>query len=197
MRDQSTKLRAQSRSNIERAFEKNQSSLKRFIARLLMNDHDVEDVAQETFLKAYQAELGKEIEQPKSYLFRIAKNIVISQIRQQRRRPTDYIEDLESPGVIEVMDNEWSAEDEAMAQQKLGFLSQAVVTLSPQVRRAYLMRKVYGMSHKEIAQQMGIARSTVEKHLIKGGMTCDRFVREKMAETAPGEVAGKRQRSES
>ena len=48
--------------------------------------------------------------------------------------------------------------------------------LTPQVRRVYLMRKVYGMSHKEISATMGIARSTVEKHLTTGIMACERYV---------------------
>ena len=68
-------------SNIHRTYEENQPSLKRFIARLLIDDQEVEDVAQETFLKAFLAEQDKEIEQPKPFLFRIAKNIILSQMR--------------------------------------------------------------------------------------------------------------------
>jgi DNA-directed RNA polymerase specialized sigma24 family protein len=42
-----------------------------------------------------------------------------------------------------------------------------------------MMRKVDGMSHKEIAGHLGIAVSTVEKHLIKGIAECDRYIRER------------------
>jgi len=66
-----------------------------------------------------------------------------------------------------------------LARETLGIHCEAVAGLPPQCRRVYLMRKVYGMSHKEIAGQLGIAVSTVEKHLIKGVKLCDRYVREK------------------
>ena len=55
----------------------------------------------------------------------------------------------------------------------------AVATLSPQVRKAYLLRKVHGLSHKEIAAHEGIAVSTVEKHLMKATEVCERYVRER------------------
>ena len=43
----------------------------------------------------------------------------------------------------------------------------------------YLLRKVQGFSHKEIAVEMGIAVNTVEKHLMKAVAQCDRYVRER------------------
>ena len=90
-------------------------------------------------------------------------------------------------GPAGVIQSEWSAEDEAIARQRFGIHCEAVAELSPQVRRAYLMRKVYGLSHKEIAERMGIARSTVEKHLMKGVEMCDRYIRERTDENAPGQ----------
>lgn len=169
---------------VTKAFIKYELVLKRFIARFLPFTSDVDEVSQETFLKAYVAERDKAIDQPKPFLFRIAKNIAISRLRQSSRRPTEFIEEAVS---IDALANEWSAEDEVMAQQSLEIHCEAVAKLTPQVRQVYLMRKMYGMSHKEIAQHLGISRSTVEKHLIKGVRMCDHYVREKMAiETSLG-----------
>ena len=162
------------------AFEKHQLSLKRFISRFLHNTQDIEDVAQEAFLRAYSAgkDADNDIKQPKSFLFRIAKNVAVSELRSKSRQITDYIEDQAAPNVLQ---GEWTTEDEVMARQKLGIHCEAVATLPPQCRRVYLMRKVYGMPHKEIAERLGIAVSTVEKHLIKGVELCDRYVSEKTA----------------
>lgn len=160
------------------AFETHKSALKRFISRFLQNAQDIEDVAQEAFLRAYTAEKKSDIQQPKSFLFRIAKNVAVSELRLKSRQITDYIEDQASQDVLL---GEWTLEDEVSAQEKLGIHCEAVSTLPPQCRRVYLMRKVYGMPHKEIAERLEIAVSTVEKHLMKGVELCDRYVHEKTA----------------
>lgn len=174
------------------AFEKHQLALKRFISRYLHNKQDIEDVAQEAFLRAYSAgkKADTDIKQPKSFLFRIAKNVAVSELRSKSRQITDYIEDQAASGVLQ---GEWTTEDEVMARQKLGIHCEAVATLPPQCRRVYLMRKVYGMPHKQIAERLGIAVSTVEKHLIKGVGLCDRYVSEKMSDqTQDLSATGKR-----
>jgi RNA polymerase sigma factor (sigma-70 family) len=161
---------------VQDAFLKNQTALKRFISRFFRNVQDVEDVAQEAFLRAYSAENGRDIEQPKAFLFRIAKHIALNQLSRKSRQITDYLEDLSSSDVLLV---EGSVEEEFAARQTLGLHCEAVATLPPHCRRVYMMRKVHGMSHKEIAGHLGIAVSTVEKHLIKGIAECDRYVRER------------------
>jgi len=160
-------------ANILGAFQLHQLSLKRFIGRYLNNAQDIEDVTQEAFLRAYKAERSTEVRQPKSFLFRIAKNVAISQLRTKSRRITDYIEDQASDDVLM---SEWSTEDEVMAEEKLGIHCEAVAALPPKCRRVYLLRKVYGMSHKQIAEKLQISTSTVEKHLLKGVEACDRFI---------------------
>lgn len=160
------------------AFEKHQLALKRFISRYLRNAQDIDDVAQEAFLRALSAGRDTDIRQPKSFLFRIAKNVAVSELRSKARQITDYIEDQAASDVLQ---GEWTAEDEAAARQKLGIHCEAVATLPPQCRRVYLMRKVYGMPHKEIAAHLGLAVSTVEKHLMRGVELCDRYVSEKTA----------------
>ena len=162
-------------ANVLGAFQLHRLSLKRFIGRYLNNAQDIEDVSQEAFLRAFKAEKTTEVLQPKSFLFRIAKNVAISQLRSKSRQITDYIEDQP---VGDVLVSEWSTEDEVMAQQKLGIHCEAVAALPPKCRRVYLMRKVYGMPHKEIAERLGIATSTVEKHLLKGVEACDKFIQQ-------------------
>lgn len=68
-------------ANVLSAFQLHQLSLKRFIGRYLNNAQDIEDVTQEAFLRAYKAEKTTCVKQPKSFLFRIAKNVAISFIK--------------------------------------------------------------------------------------------------------------------
>jgi len=159
------------------------AALKRFVLRLLGNHNDVDDVVQEVFLRAYNAERSKEIEEPKSYLFRIARNVALNELRQKTRRPTDYLEDFEPS---QVLTSEWTLEDQIMAQQKLELHCAAVAALPPTCRKVYLMRKVYAMSLKEIAEVLGISVKTVENHITKGFARCDAYVAERMSETKKG-----------
>lgn len=156
------------------AYLRHESALKRFIARITRSVPDVEDIAQEAFLRAYAVERCRELEQPKSFLFRIAKHVALSQLSRKARQITDYLEDSEESQVIVT---NGSAEDEVSAVQLLGVHCEAVAELSPRCRHVFLLRKVHGLSHKEIAAHLNIAVSTVEKHLIKAIQQCDRYVR--------------------
>lgn len=175
----SEKEQHKTNSAVLSAYKTHVEALRRFISRFV-GKHDVEDVVQEAFLRAYNAESGKPIEQPKSYLFRIAKHVALNQLRQRSRKPTDYLEDFDSPDVLV---NEWTLEDEIMAQQKLGFHCAAVAALPPKCRKVYLLRKVYGMSYKDIGATLHISDSTVEAHISKGYARCDQYVAKRMGET--------------
>lgn len=162
-------------SAVTAAFLEHQSFLKKFLSRYLYNRQDIEDVAQETYLRAYQAEQDKDIEQPKAFLFRIARNIALTSLTKKSNQITDYIADLDDSLVI---DTEATAENEVEARQNLGIYCEAVAALPEQCRRVFLLRKVHGLSHKEISERMQLSVSSVEKHLLKGTLKCRAFVRE-------------------
>jgi RNA polymerase sigma factor (sigma-70 family) len=162
---------------VTEAYLQHESSLRRFIWRLMRNSHDVEDVAQDTFLRAYVAEKGRPIEQPKSFLFRIARHVALTRLQRKDRRIIDYIEDVDHS---EVVCPDGSPEEQLSAQEVLHVHCEAIMGLRPQCRRAYLLRKIHSLSHREIAEQMGLTVSTVEKHLMKAIAHCERYVRERV-----------------
>ena len=59
-------------------------------------------------------------------------------------------------------------ESEALVDEQLRFASEAVEQLTPRVREVFILRKVYGLTHKEIAARLGITVSTVEEHIVRG-----------------------------
>ena len=162
-----------SKLGILEAYQSHLSGLKSFLSRMLSNPHDVEDVVQETFIRAHLAERHSQIEQPKSYLFKIARNVALNQFRQDMRRPTDFIEDYNPASVLL---NDDTLEDEVLAQEKFEILCGAVASLPPKCRKVYLMRRVYGMSYKDIASALDLSVKTVEKHLRKGYARCDDYM---------------------
>lgn len=172
-------------SSLLEAYENHLSALKRFVMRIIHAENDVDDVVQEAFIRAYKTEADTDIRQPKSYLFRVAKHVALNQIRQKVNRPTDFIEGSDPPNALV---EEWTPEDEVLAQERLGIHCTAVAALPPKRRKVYLMRKVYGMSHKSIAESLGITVSTVEAHLAKAFKECHAHVKARSGEYEPAKV---------
>jgi len=163
-------------SAVSAAFLENHAFLERFLARFFSDRQDIEDVAQEAYLRAYIAEQQKEIEQPKAYLFRIARNLALTQLTKKSKKITDY---LEESGATVVIECGAAADIEVEAQESLGLYCEAVAALPEKCRQVFLLRKVHGLAHKEIAQRMSLSVSSVEKYLLRGILECKAFVQER------------------
>lgn len=152
------------------AFLEHSVFLKRFLARFLQSAQDIEDVAQEAFLKAYSAEQDKgRIEKPKAFLFSIAKNLALNELSRKSRQMTDSIEECQAALFLEGGNR---VDEYVEACDSIGLYCEAVANLPEKCRRVYLLRKVQGLSHKEIASHLGISVATVEKHLSVGVLSC-------------------------
>jgi len=162
-------------SAVSAAFLENHAFLERFLARFFSDRRDIEDVAQEAYLRAYVAEQQKEIEQPKAYLFRIAKNLALTKLTKKSEKITDY---LEESGAYMVVEFGAAVDSEVEAQETLGLYCEAVAALPEKCRQVFLLRKVHGLAHKEIAKRMFLSVSSVEKYLLRGILECKAFVQE-------------------
>lgn len=155
------------------AFVKNQSFLKRFLTRFLSSPQDIEDVVQESYLKALCAEQKHEISSPKAFLFRIARNEALKELQKKSRRITDYLDELDVP---ESATSETIVEDTSISKQRFGLFCESALEMTPRCRKVFLMCKVYGFSYKEIASHLGISVSGVEKHIARGLEICNAYI---------------------
>lgn len=162
-------------SMVSVAYIENNLFLKKYLTRFFSSQQDIEDVVQEAYLRAYVAEQKKGIEHPKAFLFRVAKNVALTKLTRKSKQITDYLEELASPVVLS---SEASSDEELEADELLGVYCEAVATLSDKCREVYLLRKVHGLTHKEIAERMSLTTSSIEKYLRHGVLTCDLFVTE-------------------
>lgn len=154
--------------------------------------HDVEDIVQETFLKCYEASASTTIRHPRSFMLTTAKNLAINQAVRAGNRLTDRVGDFdELPVLLYAGDVEETVDAEA---QFLAFC-RAVRRLPVQCRRAFLLKKVYGLSRREIAAYLGITESTVQKHVAKGLLMVSEYLEEEGVRGRPEASAqnGKRQ----
>ena len=162
-------------SAIFHTFAAHKDAIKRFLVRQGAREHELDDFTQEIFLRAFAAELGREIEQPKPYLFQIARNLMNERFRHGSRNPVDLIEDTAGADTI----TDYAAaspEDLFDARRKLALFAEAVASLPPQCRNAFLMRRIEGLKYKQIANRMNISVSAVEKHVVLGLVKCKAFL---------------------
>lgn len=162
-------------SRVLRAFLQHQEAIRRVLSRYVPLE-DRNDILQEAFLKAFAAEMTTPVRNAKAFLFRVAKNLAITEMTKKSRRATDYLEDL---GDSQVLEDERSGSVEAHIDgtRKLFVLSQALAHLPEEYQRVFLMRKVEGLRVKQIATRLSVSVSTVEKRLAKALILCDRQLR--------------------
>ena len=160
-------------SRLSRVFLENNLFLKKYLRRFLYQEQDIEDVVQETYIRACNADKANDIEYPKAYLFRIAKNLALDELDRRSRKMTDFIEECEAASMVELSEN---MDEQIQAEQSVLLHCKAATMLPKRCREVYLLRKVHGLSHKEIAARLDISLSAVGKHLTKGMLRCQKYI---------------------
>ena len=146
-----------------------QARLKRYLGRMLRRPEDVEDIAQEAFVKVLEAGSKGEIHYHKAYLYRTARNLALNALARKSNLLVDYMEDFPDP---DVFTEGVTVEDVVAGQRRFELFCRTVAELPEQCRRVMILRKVYGLSQQEVADRLGISISTIEKHLAKGMLHC-------------------------
>jgi RNA polymerase sigma factor (sigma-70 family) len=151
------------RDRLFAAFFDHQDGLKRFLLRRLGNAALAEDLTQETWLRAASANIAA-VDNPKSYLFRVAANLANDHLRHARHG-------IEVQGQEDIVpffaDARPSPEQQAADRSELQHLLRAVDALSPRSREVFILAKVHELSHAEIAARLGISKNTVMVHMAK------------------------------
>jgi len=163
--------------SILETYVQNEAALKRFLRRFSAHSADAEDLAQEAFVRAYAAEAEQPIASPKAFLFRVARNLALNERAKAANATTVPLEDFADTSVIEDV-GQVALDDEMEAHQRIRMLAEAMASLPPQCSKVFLLRKVYGLSYKEIAERLGISVSTAEKHAALGLLRCSEYLRQ-------------------
>lgn len=148
--------------------------------RRIVGQHDVEDILQEAFVRSFEAEGRQTIRDARAFLMRTARNLALDHVSRAAYRTTGPMNRADEENFVD-----GAALPDAQVDSERRFLlfCQAVGGLPEQCRRVFVLHKVYGMSHEEIAARLGIAQSTIQKHIAKGLLLCF----EQMQDCARGE----------
>lgn len=151
--------------------------LARIVSRIVP-PHDIEDIVQETYVRVCQYHAERGIDQPRALLLSVARNLALDHIkRADHRRTANFQDDLELEATLAR-----EADDESYrtvaSNEEFSRFCDAVRQLPVQCRRVFVLKKVYGYSQREIAKELGLAESTVEKHIASGMQHCIRYLQE-------------------
>ncbi|NRA59506.1 MAG: RNA polymerase sigma factor [Psychrobium sp.] len=169
------------KSNISSIFVSYTAKLRRVVSRIVRPE-DIDDIVQDTFVRSYEAELKQEIKYARSYMLKTARNLALNHVAKSASKFNDSIEDFVEPPVELVSGN---FEDEFESKERFLLFCQATDQLSGQVRKCFILKKVYGLSQKEIAKYLEISESTVEKHVAKGLLKSVQYMQQMDVEDNP------------
>lgn len=124
---------------------------------------DLDEVVQESYARMWAADVDR-IGNARAYLFVTARHVVGEAVRRSRIVAIETMADIES---LNIVDDEITPERRLSGREELERLRRVVSTLPPKCRQAFELKKFGELSQRQIAERMGIAESTVEKHLAK------------------------------
>ena len=130
-----------------------------------MPAEEAEDILQDLYVKLEGLKPGP-VAEPRAYLHRMAENLLYD-----RRRTAGWRTSREEAwvasqlGVSREADSRPSAERELIAREELRLISQALAALPDRTLQIFRLYRLDGLRQREIAAQLGISVSSVEKHL--------------------------------
>ena len=148
-------------------------SMARMVSRIVP-PKEIEDIVQETYVRICQMDKRETIEQPKSFLMKTARNLAYDHLKKAETRLADGVE-TEGDFDVEALVNDEVFESIA-SKQEFAHFCEAIRQLPLQCRRVFVLKKVYGYSQKEIAKEMNLSESTVEKHIAVGFKRCASYM---------------------
>ncbi|TEA78516.1 RNA polymerase sigma factor RpoE [Allopusillimonas ginsengisoli] len=175
-RDVDAELVARVQRGDKRAFDllvlKYQRKIMRLLARMIRDPADIEDVAQEAFIKAYRA-----LPQFRgdsafyTWLYRIAINTARNWQSASMRRPITLnaieTEDGETFSQIDNLTDNSTPESMVASREIVETVNAAMNTLPEELRTAIVLREIEGMSYEDIAQSMGCPIGTVRSRIFR------------------------------
>ncbi len=174
--------------------ERYQERMLRMTLEILRNEHDAEDVVQESFVKAFLSlDKFKGDSSFFTWLYRITYNMAVDLKRRSQRRGGEHFEYKEHFGVSTKGDSQSGQPEapsalanhtvegpyEALIRKQTGSkLEEAFAQLSDEHRAVITLREVDGLDYEEIAQALGIPRGTVMSRLFYARKVLQRTLRE-------------------
>ena len=150
-----------------------ESSLRSYLKFSFPSVRDVDDVVQESYLRLWRSAAKQRIRSARGFLFSVAQRLAIDHLRREKRSPHESVTDFHS---LSVLDGGLSVSDDVSVRQEIALLAEAIDALPARCREITILRKLDGLSHREIAVRLGISEETVQVQIGRGMRKCQKFL---------------------
>jgi len=134
---------------------------------------DPDNLVQEAMTRVWQAHEAGPVQSARALLFTTGRNLAFDELRRRQIVTFDSVAEMSE---LPVYEDTPTAADAAARNQELEILTKAIQSLPERCRQVLTLRKIYGLSQKEIATQLGIAEHTVEAQIATGMRKCAVFL---------------------
>jgi RNA polymerase sigma factor (sigma-70 family) len=150
-------------SSVKVLFREHAHALRKYIASIVSKSEIAEDLTQDAFVRL-QSSGRSDLDSPRGFLFRTARNLALDHLRRAGRVPMDALDDT---AAVQLADASASPEEQVAAREELAIMRAIILELPPKCRQAFLLVRLEGLSHREVAAEMGLSQTMVRKHLAR------------------------------
>jgi RNA polymerase sigma factor (sigma-70 family) len=138
-------------------------TLVRRIGKRIAPGQDAEDLLHSAYIRLHEQRERTHVENEAGFLVKTAVNISIDEWRRRK-----LLGDSHDDDAVQAVADPAPRQDEVFAHRvRLEQVRECLAALSPRTREVFLMHRVDGLKYREIATQLGISQSAVEKHIAK------------------------------
>ena len=142
-----------------------EAELRSRLSRVCKDEPEIDDVVQEVYCRMLKLDSVEQIREPKGYVMRMAKNIVIDQLRHESVIEIETVANLEE---LACEDPAPSPERVALARAELKWVLGLISGLPDRCKQVFRARRIYGLSQSATAETLGVTENVVEKETMRG-----------------------------
>jgi RNA polymerase sigma factor (sigma-70 family) len=149
--------------------------VRRWLARSKVAPAEIDDLVQYAYCKFAELQAIEAITDPAAYFFEIVRRALLSNMRRARVVSMETVAEIDA---LNVYAEDPSPERVVAARRELDEVLRLIDRLPDRCRRVFEMRKIEGLSQREIASRLGITETVVENEVVKGLRLISRALRE-------------------
>ncbi|HKD23734.1 MAG TPA: sigma-70 family RNA polymerase sigma factor [Rhizomicrobium sp.] len=149
-------------------------AVRRWLQRSRVSESEIDDLVQQAYCRLAELESVEGIHAPEAYFFEVVRRLFLASLRRARIVRFETVAEMDA---LNLYTDEPSPERVVAARRELDEVMRLIARLPARCRRIFELRKIQGLSQREIAARLGIAETTVENEVAKGLRLISRALR--------------------
>ncbi|WP_115526682.1 MULTISPECIES: RNA polymerase sigma factor [Xanthomonas] len=167
---------------VAREIVPHEAAIRSWLRQRGLSPEDVDDLVQEAYAKLAGLRHAEQIDSPGAYFFQTVRYLMIDQIRRARVVRIDAVGQIaDLPCHVDELDPERVTND----RHELDRVLRLIEALPERCRAIIKMRKIQGLSQRDIAAQLGVSESIVENDAVKGMLLLTRALQSDPEQAQP------------